>query len=131
MFRSSFRRILSSSTRKVFMSNVSDESREKVRKSLKNRSGKYFFNVGVPMLLFLLAGMYFLTEFLSTNVEMNDKRVKSSTEKQFSIEEEYNAMMKNLNINDYSLSKIPDPDDVENTKVKRVKDDNENVIRRI
>jgi len=66
---------------------------------------------GVPLVLFMLGGSYFLSVFLGTQVEVKDKNNQSKSIRKFDLEEEHKQLMKKLDIDGYSLSRIPRPED--------------------
>lgn len=76
-----------------------------VRRSNSNK----FFMVGVPLIIFCLGGYVFLAEFMKTHVEVKDQKQKATSNRVFEIEEEYNSIMKGLDIDNYKLSAIPRP----------------------
>jgi len=67
--------------------------------------------VGVPLFVFLLGGVYVLTNFMQTHMEIKDKRTKSSSKRVFDLEEERDMLMKKLDIENFTLSRIPRVDD--------------------
>jgi len=62
---------------------------------------------GAPLITLLLGGSYVLSSFMETHYEVKDKRNKSISTRKFDLEEEHAKMMKDLNIDDYKLSRIP------------------------
>jgi hypothetical protein len=76
-----------------------------VRRSNSNK----FLMVGVPLIIFCLGGYVFLAEFMKTHVEVKDQKQKATSNRVFEIEEEYNSIMKGLDIDNYKLSAIPRP----------------------
>ncbi len=63
------------------------------------------------MILLVVGGSLFLTNFTQTRVELKDRVLKSSSEKQFDLEEENRKLLKKLDIENFSLSRIPRPDE--------------------
>lgn len=61
------------------------------------------------MILLVVGGSLFLTNFTQTRVELKDRVLKSSSEKQFDLEEENRKLLKKLDIENFSLSRIPRP----------------------
>ena len=88
------------------------------------RGGSNAFKVGVPMLGFMLGGVYVLSTFMQTHVEMKDKKVSSQSQRKFDLDQEHDAMMKKLDIdNSYQLSRIPrvEEDEDKDAQKKRMK----------
>jgi hypothetical protein len=82
---------------------------------------------GLPLVVLLCGGSYSLSQFTQTQFEIKDKKQKRMSQKTFDIQEEHRRIQKSLNIDDYSLSRIPRPDEPEslekarkNKKMKRV-----------
>ena len=75
---------------------------------------------GAPLVLLLLGGSYFLGEFVSTQMEVKDKnnQSKGSTRK-FDLEEEHKVLMKKLDIDNFTLSRIPRPEEDRTDKDKK------------
>ena len=68
--------------------------------------------VGVPLMGFMLGGVYVLSTFMQTHVEMKDKKVSSQSQRKFNLDQEREQMLKKLDVdNSYKLSRIPRPDD--------------------
>eukprot|EP01036_Dinobryon_divergens_P025643 gene25643-34215_t len=70
-----------------------------------------FLTAGTPLLLFLIGGSLFLSQFMDTHMELKDKHTKSTSERKFNLEEENKKLLKQLDIENFSLSRIPRPDD--------------------
>lgn len=68
---------------------------------------------GVPMILLVVGGSFFLSNFMETHMELKDKHMKSTPERQFDLEEENRQLLKKLNIDDFKLSRIPRPDELD------------------
>lgn len=83
-------------------------------KALEGR--RKLVTVGIPMVLFVLGGSYMLSVFLETHMEIKDKQNKSTTVRKFNLEEEHKALMAKLDIENFSLSRIPRPDEVDPVK---------------
>lgn len=75
----------------------------------RRRGQNYLLKAGLPMILLVVGGSVFLTSFTQTRVEMKDRVMKSSTEKQFDLAEENRKLLKKLDIDNFSLSRIPRP----------------------
>jgi|EP01033_Poteriospumella_lacustris_P014546 hypothetical protein len=75
------------------------------------RKANYVLTAGLPMILLVVGGSLFLTNFTQTRVELKDRVLKSSSEKQFDLEEENRKLLKKLDIENFSLSRIPRPDE--------------------
>ena len=65
--------------------------------------------VGIPLIGFVVGGSYFLSIFLDTHMELKDQQNKSMTVRKFDLEEEHKTLMKKLDIDNFSLSRIPRP----------------------
>lgn len=65
---------------------------------------------GVPLIIFMLGACYALSQFLETHVEMKDRQSNSKSIRKFDLEEEHEALMKRLDIDNFSLSRIPRKD---------------------
>jgi hypothetical protein len=70
---------------------------------------KKMLTVGIPMVLFTVGGCYMLSIFLETHVALKDKQNKSTTTRKFDLEEEHKALMEKLDLDSFSLSRIPRP----------------------
>lgn len=66
---------------------------------------------GAPMIIFIVGGSVALSNFMQTHYDLKDKAKKSTTTRKFDLEEEHAKMMKQLNVNDFSLSRIPRPEE--------------------
>ena len=70
-----------------------------------------------------------LSTFMQTHMEMKDRKEKSTTKRTFDIEEEHRKMMKQLDIDNYSLSRIPRPEEeAPKTAPKTVKQGQKNKV---
>jgi hypothetical protein len=68
--------------------------------------------VAVPMLAFMGGGVYVLSTFMQTHMEIKDRKVSSQSQRKFDLDAERAEMLKKLDVdNSYVLSKIPRPDD--------------------
>ena len=94
---------------------------------MSRRNGfRTFLSVGLPMVGLLGGGVYFLSTFVQTNIDIRDiKHGKTKTHRQLSLEEEYNNIMKNLDIDNFSLSRIPKPDEEQAPKVSVKKNESD------
>jgi Cytochrome c oxidase assembly protein COX16 len=83
-------------------------------------SGSTFAKAGVPLVAMVLGCTYFLTQFLQTHMEIKDKRSgKSSSQRKFDLDEEHRLLMKKLDIENFSLSRIPRPEEeIKGSKTK-------------
>lgn len=63
------------------------------------------------MIIFIVGGSVALSNFMQTHYDLKDKAKKSTTTRKFDLEEEHAKMMKQLNVNDFSLSRIPRPEE--------------------
>ena len=55
-----------------------------------------FMKAGLPLVLFIVAGAYGLSVFMSTHYEYKDKRDKSTTVRNFDLEEEHRKTMEKV-----------------------------------
>ncbi len=78
----------------------------------RKRGPGILIRAGIPMVILVVAGSLFLSNFLSTQVEMNEKTNSSKNEREFSLEEEHEKLLKKLDIENYTLSRIPRPEDI-------------------
>ena len=67
---------------------------------------------GIPMVLLVVGGSLFLTNFVNTQVELKDLHNKGTSERKFDLEEEHRKLLKQLDIDNFTLSRIPRPDEV-------------------
>jgi hypothetical protein len=75
--------------------------------------------VGLPMVTFMVGGCYVLSEFMQTHVELKDRRNSTKSTREFDLEEERNAMIDKLKIQEgFTLSRIPRPDEDKAEKPK-------------
>lgn len=77
-----------------------------------SRRGNVFLRTGLPLVVLVVGGSWFLSNFTQTAVELKDQRNRSSSERQFDLEEENKKLIKQLDIDNFSLSRIPRPDEV-------------------
>jgi hypothetical protein len=86
----------------------------------KEQERRKLIYVGVPLLLFMIGGTYFLSVFTNARIEIKDqqqgKGKNSQTIRNFDLEEEHKNLMSKLNLDDFSLSRIPRPEDYNNEK---------------
>lgn len=97
--------------RKLSDSSNADAAKEYYHKKAKAKKN-LFLKAGAPLILLVLSGSLLLSNFLETQVEMRDKNKKSTTQKQFDLEEEHRKLMKNLDIDNFTLSRIPRPEEL-------------------
>ena len=64
---------------------------------------------GVPLVIFVSPGSWALSKFVQGRVEAKDLRVKTLTERQFSLEQEHDAIMRKLKTHEYEVTRIPRP----------------------
>ena len=79
------------------------------------------FKTGVPLIVLIVGGSYFLSKFTETHVELKDKQNKSTSVRKFDLEQEHREMMSKLDIDNYVLSRVPRPG--EDTKTMNKKDE--------
>lgn len=75
----------------------------------RRKGPNHLLKAGLPMILLVVGGSLFLTNFTQTRVELKDRVIKSSSEKQFDLEEENRKLLKKLDIDNFTLSRIPRP----------------------
>jgi hypothetical protein len=56
---------------------------------------------------------------MQTHYELKDKGNNSKSQRKFDLEEEHNKLIKSLDIDNYSLSRIPRPEDLETAARER------------
>jgi DNA-directed RNA polymerase subunit H (RpoH/RPB5) len=76
-----------------------------------SKHGNPLLKAGIPMVLLVVGGSFFLSNFTQTSVQMKDRYKKSRSERQFNLEEEHDKLLKKLDIDNFTLSKIPRPDE--------------------
>ena len=81
------------------------------RKAKTESERKKIIYIGAPLIIFLIGGSYLLSIFLETHFEMKDKQNSSSTVRSFDLEQEHKELMKKLDIDNFSLSRIPRPEE--------------------
>ena len=64
---------------------------------------------GLPLVIVIIGGAYTLSLFMQTHYEYKDKKDKNVNERKFNIEEEHKKIEQQLNIKEFSLSRIPRP----------------------
>mmetsp|Transcript_26042 Transcript_26042/g.26257 ORF Transcript_26042/g.26257 Transcript_26042/m.26257 type:complete len:106 (+) Transcript_26042:180-497(+) len=100
----------------------SESSGRKILSQSRAKRTKALLVSGVPLVICILGGSYFLSNFLQTEFEMKDKKVNSVSTRKFNIEEEHARMMGKLNLDqEYSLSRIPRPDEDNNDYDNKLK----------
>lgn len=62
---------------------------------------------------FVVVGSGALSVFMENHYEVKDRRHGSISERKFDLKKEHDSMVKSLDIDNYSLSRIPRPDEVE------------------
>lgn len=94
------------------MKQFTTEAPKSRQQLMREKERKKLLNVGVPLILFMFGGTYFLSVFMDTKMEMKDRQMGNSTSIQkFDLEEEHRALMAQLATKDFSLSRIPRPED--------------------
>lgn len=74
---------------------------------------------GAPMIIFVLGGSFALSTFMQTHYDIKDKTANTQTTRKFDLDEEHAIMMKKLDIKNFSLSRIPRPDELDAAAVAR------------
>lgn len=78
----------------------------------RERESEKLLRVGVPLILFMCGGTYFLSVGMETKLEIKDRKMgQSKSVRNFDLEEEHKALMDKLKLEDFSLSRIPRPDE--------------------
>ena len=72
------------------------------------------------MVLFIVGGSVALGNFMQTHFDLKDKAKNTTTTRKFDLEEEHSRMMKQLNVQDFSLSRIPRPEELEEASRARM-----------
>lgn len=85
-----------------------------IKKGRSNMGDLRMVKAGLPLVLFMLGGSYFLSIFVETHVEARDKNNQSKSTRKFNLEEEHKALMKKLDIDNFTLSRIPRPEEAAN-----------------
>jgi len=78
---------------------------------MSTRRKNIFLKTGLPFVVLVVGGSLFLSNFTQTGVDLRDQRNKSSSEHHFNLEEENKKLLKKLDIDNFSLSRIPRPDE--------------------
>jgi hypothetical protein len=94
-------------------STSAEKNRADYEAFLKKKKSNKLLQAGVPLILLVVAGSLFLSNFLTTQVELKDKGNQGKSERKFDLEEEHRKLLKSLDIDNYTLSRIPRPDDSE------------------
>ncbi len=68
--------------------------------------------VGAPLVIFIVAGTYVLSTFMQTHMEVKDRNNKGTSERTFNLEEEHRKLMQKLDLENFSLSRIPRPEEL-------------------
>ena len=74
---------------------------------------------GAPMIIFVLGGSFGLSTFMQTHYDIKDKSANTQTTRKFDLDEEHAIMMKKLDIKNFSLSRIPRPEELDAAAVAR------------
>lgn len=80
--------------------------RTKFNKFSKNNK---FLTAGVPFLALVIGSTLFLSNFMETHMSLKDKQNSSKTQRKFDLDEEHAKIMKQLDIENFKLSRIPRP----------------------
>lgn len=73
---------------------------------------------GIPLVSLLLGGSFLLGHFMQTHMDIKDKRASSISKRKFDMDEEHKLLMKKLDLDNFSLSRIPRPEGLEDDKKK-------------
>jgi Cytochrome c oxidase assembly protein COX16 len=86
----------------------------------RRTSSNIMLTAGAPMVLFIVGGSVALGNFMQTHFELKDKAKNSKTVRKFDLEEEHANIMKQLNVQEFSLSRIPRPEELEEATKARL-----------
>ena len=70
---------------------------------------------GGPILGLCFGGLYALTTFQQGRFELVDRRIKSQTEKEYDLEQEYEQIMRKMDLSDYEIVPLERPDESKRT----------------
>jgi wyosine [tRNA(Phe)-imidazoG37] synthetase (radical SAM superfamily) len=94
-----------------------------------NRGRQLMAKAGLPMIIFLVGGTYVLSTFMQTHFEVKDKKLNSTSTRKFDLAEEHRKIMGQLDIDDFSLSRIPRPGEEKGNPKKKEKKPRESMRR--
>ena len=77
---------------------------------------KLLVRAGLPLVTFLVGGSLVLSHFMQTHMEIKDKRNTSVSKRKFDLEEEHKVLTAKLNLDNFSLSRIPRPEGVDDAE---------------
>jgi DNA-directed RNA polymerase subunit H (RpoH/RPB5) len=80
--------------------------------SARRKGQNLFLTAGAPLVVFILGSSYGLSIFTQTQYEVRDKQTNSVSTRKFDLEEEHKKLMSKLDIDNFTLSRIPRPDEV-------------------
>lgn len=107
-----------SSTTSTIKKSSQAEAEEALRLIRKKKNNKIY--AGLPLIGLVIVGSLFLTTFMETHMSIKDqKHGVSISERKFNLEEERVKMLKKLDIDNYSLSRIPKIDELSDPKIKK------------
>ena len=79
----------------------------------------FALSISEAPLVFLIVGDAFgMSVFMQTHLSFKDCRGATTSVREFTLEEDHKKMMKKLDIENYSLSRIPRREELSNTKEK-------------
>ena len=93
---------------------------EEMSNKARRSSSNIMLTAGAPMVIFIVGGSVALGNFMQTHFDLKDKAKNSTTTRKFDLEEEHSRMMKQLNVQDFSLSRIPRPEELEEASRARL-----------
>jgi len=82
-----------------------------MRASRRGSGSSMLAKAGIPLVAMVLGCTFVLSQFMQTHMEIKDKRSKSTSQRKFDLEEEHRLLMKKLDIDNFSLSRIPRPEE--------------------
>ena len=66
-----------------------------------------FLSAGIPLVILVVSGSVLISYFLQSQVDVKGKTQRSTSTRQFDLEEEHRKLVKSLDIDNYNLSRIP------------------------
>ena len=90
-----------------------------VKRPVRSSGSRIMMHAGAPMIIFILGGSFALSTFMQTHYDIKDKASNTQTTRKFDLDEEHAAMMKKLDIANFSLSRIPRPEELDAAALAR------------
>jgi hypothetical protein len=92
----------------------------------RKKKDNIFITTGVPLIILIFSGSVLMSYFMDSNIEIKGRTSKSTTPRQFDIDEEHRLLMKKLDIENYTLSRIPRPEEEEEEQSRKDKENKPN-----